>query len=191
MARDPNPARRDLPGPRAALTRDQALTEMELRRRWASPPEIDRAMVQALREAGIWEDLAALRRYARDGRAWHEWLAGPVQDMYRRAPGAFAEGVRTAIQALRRKPDARDPFRYFEAVLSSALQGAPVQETRPGDEEAILRGGIPLQDGRIGRYIGPSVNGVDVLVSGPDGDIVKVPRAAAIERARALLALQQ
>lgn len=176
------------PGP--TLTREEALAEMALRqRRLGPPPRPPAEMVRALREAGVWERLAALRRRATDDRAWQEWLAGPLAALWRRtSPGAFASALEEALLALARRPDVQSPFLYLEKILRSRLGEAappPPQEPAPptGEDLHLLEEGVPLPDGTLG--ILDMVAGANVFVRHPVTDqVYRLSLAEALSRVR-------
>ncbi|WP_153185520.1 hypothetical protein, partial [Thermus scotoductus] len=89
------------------MTPDEARTALQERipQRIPPPPQVPGEMVRELREAGLWERFSALRRYARDTRAWHEWLAGPVAAQWRRLGSGFAPALRGALEGMASRPD--------------------------------------------------------------------------------------
>ncbi len=144
----------------------------------AQAPEAPAEMVRALKEAGVWDRLVPLRRYARDQRAWFSWLAGPLATMWRANPGAFPAAIGGALDALAAKPEVRDPLSYLLAVARKRLGpppgAAPSEETpaaralrllregqEPSDEdlvELLRQRGVPTRAG-VGRYNGLSSDG--------------------------------
>lgn len=182
------------------MSREEALAELVQRRRPAPPPEVPGSMVLALREAGLWERLSALRRHARDSRAWQEWLAGTLGALWSSAtPDAFTRGVAEALDALARRPDVARPFGYVEAILRKALgrgEAEPAKEAASNGEaveysqealEELLRDGVPFLDGTLGIYDGlvGTGPGTKVVVRDPATDaVVLVPVAEALKRVK-------
>ncbi|APD09731.1 hypothetical protein [Thermus brockianus] len=165
--------------------------------RWPEPPE---AMVRALKEAGVWERLASLRRYARDQRAWLEWLAGPLAALWRGNPEAFPAAIGEALDALASRPEVKDPLSYLLAVARKRLtpngeaargEEAPAARAlrllREGQEpsgedlvELLRQRGVPTKAG-LGRYNGMSADG-EWVYARLGGDIIAVSRREAIRR---------
>lgn len=183
-------------GVAGAIPIGAALASMGGRFRWPEPPE---AMVRALRDAGVWERLASLRRYARDQRAWLEWLAGPLAAMWRSAPEAFPAAIGEALDALASRPEVRDPLSYLLAVARKRL---PNGEARPSEEDPAARAlrllregqtpsdedmaalfrqrGVPTKAG-LGAFGGLSVNG-EWVYARLNGEIIAVSRHEAARR---------
>lgn len=141
------------------MTREEALAEVARWRRPAPPPQAPEGMVRTLVEAGVWERLLSLRRYARDNRAWQEWLAGPLAAFWRAAtPEAFTRALAEALEVLARRPDVGRPFGYLERILQERLAPPPVAEPPPvaysrEELEPLLAPGVPLRNGRLGRFL--------------------------------------
>ncbi|BDG27210.1 hypothetical protein TthSNM66_18460 [Thermus thermophilus] len=146
-SRSGEPNQASLEGFRAAgetLHKDPAvLAAWEARRvdRMPSPPfsEAGASAVRALREAGLWERFAALRRHATDRRAWDEWLHGPVARHYQRlGPEGFVRAVREALDGLAARPDLARPLIWLERQLGRATPPpAPAEEAKDPLEELI------------------------------------------------------
>lgn len=163
-------------------------------------PEPPEEMVRALKGAGVWERLASLRRYARDQRAWLEWLAGPLAAMWRSAREPFPTAIGEALDALAAKPEVRDPLSYLLAVARKKLtvNGETSQSEEdpaaralrllregqePSDEdlaEAFRRYGVPTKAG-VGRYNGLSSDG-EWVYARVNGDIIAVSKREAVRR---------
>lgn len=186
-----------------AMNREEALAELARRRRPAPPPEAPAGMVRALVEAGVWERLVPLRRLARDGRAWQEWLAGPLAALWGQAtPEAFAAALGEAMDALARRPEVASPFAYVERIVRSRLRpqdgeaAPPLPQTPANGEpgfsperlEALFQGGIPLRSGSMGQYLGlEPVGRKKVFVLDPLTEAVAVlPLEEALRRVGAL-----
>ena len=164
--------------------------------RMPEPPE---EMVRALKGAGIWERLASLRRYARDQRAWLEWLAGPLAAMWRSAPEAFPAAIGEALDALASRPEVKDPLSYLLAVARKRLtpngeargEEAPAARAlrllqtgqEPSDEdlvELLRQRGVPTKAG-LGRYNGMSADG-EWVYARVNGDIIAVSKREVVRR---------
>lgn len=163
-------------------------------------PEPPEEMVRALRGAGIWERLASLRRYARDQRAWLEWLAGPLAAMWRSAPEAFPAAIGEALDALASRPEVKDPLSYLLAVARKRLvpsgeaargEEAPAARAlrllqtgqEPSDEdlvELLRQRGVPTKAG-LGRYNGMSADG-EWVYARVNGDIIAVSKREVVRR---------
>lgn len=184
-----------------SMTREEALEELAKRKRPAPPPEVPKGMVLALREAGLWERLYALRRYARDNRAWQEWLALTLGPLWRATtPDAFTKALAEALDALVRRPEVSRPLGYLEAILRRALVGGeepgvapkePVPVGQPAyslvDLEKLFRDGVPFLDGVIGLYDGVVGTGANmkVVLRDPMTDAVSLlPVEEALKRVR-------
>lgn len=179
------------------LSPEDARAEAAMRQRW-QVPEPPREMVRALVDAGVWQRLAQLRRYARDGRAWQEWLAGPLATTWRSAPEAFPGAIGEALDALASRPEVRDPLSYLLAVARKRLNGlaSPSEEDPaaralrllregqiPSDEdmaELFRRRGVPTKAG-LGAFGGLSVNG-EWVYARLNGEIIAVSRHEAARR---------
>lgn len=109
-------------GTAPAMTLDQARTALEehIPRRIPPPPQVPGEMVRELRDAGLWERLSSLRRYARDTRSWHEWLAGPIAGHWRRLGPAFVQALGDALSGLASRPDLARPMIWLERQLERA-----------------------------------------------------------------------
>lgn len=164
-----------------------------MRSRWQAPPEPPREMVRALVDAGVWERFSALRRYARDGRAWMEWLAGPVADLWRRAGARFPEAVARALDVLARRPDVSSPLTYVERVMVRELEGEakPQNGQATSDEDprvaALRQHGVPFADGTMGRYYARSANSSDIIAAHPERGLVLIEIASAYARLTELM----
>jgi len=167
------------------MTPEQARLELEARKRaWSAPPEPLREMVEALKRADLWERLAALRRYARDNRAWFEWLSRALGRLWAQNPSGFADAVREGLDALARRPDVQSPLLYLERVAAKALEGrsGPGEPSDlPEDALAFKRHGVPLASGEVAEYVSLSANGRDVIVR-HRGALKMVDREAAYAR---------
>lgn len=145
----PSPSRKEAPEPSITLpaaaprrapqmTPDEARTALEEHapRRFPPPPQVPGEMVRALRDAGLWERFNALRRYARDNRSWHEWLAGPVAAHWRRLGDTFPQALGEALDGLASRPDLNRPLIWLERQLERATPPPPPQpqEKRLVDE---------------------------------------------------------
>lgn len=192
-----NNASQNIPAARVGAIPIGALVSMGGHFRMPEPPE---EMVRALRGAGIWERLASLRRYARDQRAWLEWLAGPLAAMWRSAPEAFPAAIAEALDALASRPEVKDPLSYLLAVARKRL--APSGEAARGEEapaaralrllqtgqepsdedlvELLRQRGVPTKAG-LGRYNGMSADG-EWVYARVNGDIIAVSKREAARR---------
>ncbi len=168
------------------------------RRVMAHTPEAPGEMVRLLKEKDLWPELARLRRYARDERAWFSWLSGPLAAAWRSNPEGFPEAVAEALGALARRPEVREPLTYVEAIIRKRLapKAAEAQEDpanralrllregqTPSDEDmaALFRQrGVPTKAG-LGAFGGLSVNG-EWVYARLNGEIIAVSRHEAARR---------
>ena len=126
-------------GPVPTMTPDEARTALQERipQRIPPPPQVPGEMVRELREAGLWERFSALRRYARDTRAWHEWLAGPVAAQWRRLGSGFAPALRGALEGMASRPDLARPLIWLERQLERATPPPPPPPPKTREEELV------------------------------------------------------
>ncbi|TFU25622.1 helix-turn-helix domain-containing protein [Thermus tengchongensis] len=126
-------------GPATKMTPDEARTALQERipQRIPPPPQVPGEMVRELREAGLWERFSALRRYARDTRAWHEWLAGPVAAQWRRLGSGFAPALRGALEGMASRPDLARPLIWLERQLERATPPPPPPPPKTREEELV------------------------------------------------------
>ena len=166
----------------------------------AHTPEVPGEMVRLLKERDLWTELARLRRYARDERAWFSWLAGPIARLWQSNPEGFPEALAEALAALARRPEVREPLTYVEAVARKRLtpNGEATRSEEdpaaralrllregqePSDEdlaELFRQHGVPTKAG-VGRYNGMSADG-EWVYARLGGDIIAVSRREAIRR---------
>ncbi|RTG93475.1 hypothetical protein CSW44_10985, partial [Thermus scotoductus] len=131
------------PAARESLHEDPAaLAAWEARRMDRLPPpphtEDGALAVRALREAGLWDRFKSLRRFAKDRRAWDEWLHGPVARHFRRLGGeVFVRAVGQALEGLASRPDLNRPILWLERQLERAT---------PPPAPAVAAAKDPLED---------------------------------------------
>lgn len=100
--------------------------------------EAGAAAVRALRDAGLWERVAALRRHARDWRAWQDWLHGPIaREFGRLGAREFVAAVREALEGLASRPDLARPLIWLERQLQR--RPTPVRVAQEAVEDDPMR----------------------------------------------------